>query len=86
MKAPWHDRTGLAKLLAIFLTALGVGLGLCGVTFVAFGLWPSAGAEDAMVVVAFVEAGIVALSFAGLVIVSVILVVRDIVRGIQSRK
>jgi hypothetical protein len=85
MKAPWHDRTGLAKLLAIFLTGSRGGLGLCGVTFVGFALWPSAGAEDAMVV-AFVEAGIVALSFTGLVIVSVILVVRDIVRGIQSRK
>lgn len=34
MKAPWHDRTGLAKLLAIFLTALGVGWG-----FAASRLW-----------------------------------------------
>jgi hypothetical protein len=35
MKAPWTNKTGLAKLLAIFATLLGVSFGLCGVNFIA---------------------------------------------------
>ena len=35
MKAPWANKTGLAKLISIFSTAFLVTLGLCGVNFVA---------------------------------------------------
>jgi hypothetical protein len=85
MKAPWHDQTGLAKLLAILLTILGIGLGLCGATFLGLGL-SEQGVKSVAVAVYMVEAAIVLLSFAGLAIVSVILVVREIVRSIQSKK
>ena len=34
MKAPWQDKTGLAKWVAIFSTSLGVATGLCGLNFV----------------------------------------------------
>ena len=34
MKAPWRDKTGLAKWVAIFATLLGIATGLCGLNFV----------------------------------------------------
>jgi hypothetical protein len=35
LKAPWANKTGAAKLTAIFATSLLIALGLCGVNFVA---------------------------------------------------
>jgi hypothetical protein len=35
MEMPWANKTGIAKLVAIFATALGIAAGLCGANFVA---------------------------------------------------
>lgn len=34
VKAPWRDKTGLAKWVAIFATTLGIATGLCGLNFI----------------------------------------------------
>jgi hypothetical protein len=36
MKAPWRDKTGLAKWVAIFATTLGVATGLCALNPLGF--------------------------------------------------
>jgi hypothetical protein len=35
MKTPWTNKTGTAKLVAIFSTSLGIAVGLCGINFFA---------------------------------------------------
>lgn len=36
MKAPWIDKSGLAKAVSIFATGFAISFGLCGVNFLFF--------------------------------------------------
>jgi hypothetical protein len=92
MNAPSRHKTGLAKVTAFLLTTLLVGLGLCGANYVGFftsGLLSGSVGNvlaSALLVLGVVEAAIIGLSIAGLVVVAAVMVIRDIVLRVQSKK
>jgi len=71
MWTPWRDRTGFPKSVAILATILIVSLGMCGLNLAAwFGASRSDGIMNrvgpVLMGLAFIEAGLIALSAAGL--------------------
>jgi ABC-type antimicrobial peptide transport system permease subunit len=92
MEMPWANKTGIAKLVAIFATALGIAAGLCGANFVAVMLVPLGGPgpqapptlreriSDAvgatLSVTAYLELATILISLAALIVLGLILLFR----------
>lgn len=95
MKMPWHDKTGLSKLAAIFATTFGIALGLCGANFAAVirfvplaGPAPPPGTPQwpgqLLTVTGFLELAAMAISIGGLVVVGIFAAARS-ARNISTK-
>ena len=81
MKTPWANEIGLARLIAIFASALGIATGLCGLNFL--GLISLGGNRHPAVVsflafAAYAELLVMAVSFVALIILAVVYIVRTL--------
>jgi len=84
MRAPWTNKTGLAKAATIFACIFGISTGLCGVTGIA-GM-ASYNHESTMAVmgaIGMVELAAMAMSLAGLIAVAMIWLVREFMHLIR---
>lgn len=79
MRAPWTNKTGLAKAATILACVFGISMGLCGANFILTEPAVNHGnLERALVAIGTVELAVMVLSLAGLMIVAVIWLVRRI--------
>ena len=92
MKAPWRDKTGLAKWVAIFSTSLGIATGLCGLNFASFMLVGATGSGRAqplfghasenigiiLIMAGYVEVLVIGISLVALFALAVVMVVRQL--------
>ena len=84
MRAPWTNKTGLAKAATIFACVFGISTGLCGANFIlAEPAVNHDGLERALVVIGMVEVAVMILSLAGLVVIAVIWLVREFLNLIR---
>ena len=84
MRGPWTNKTGLAKAATIFACIFGISTGLCGVTGIASAA--SSGNESismAMVALGMAELAVMILSFAGLIAIAVIWLIREFLKLIR---
>ena len=92
MKAPWSNKTGLSKWVAIFATTLGVATGLCGLNFMSFMLVGGSGGTSSkwdrfsenfgtfLIVAAYVEVFVMIVSAGALFALAVLMIVRGLMR------
>lgn len=88
MRAPWTNKTGLAKATAILATVLGISLGLCGVNYIAFvSHYDTLGnaAFQILVWAAWCETAAIVVSAAGLIVVGAMALWR-LLRGGSDRQ
>ncbi len=92
MKAPWRDKTGLAKWVAIFSTSLGIATGLCGLNFASFMLVGATGSGQAqplfghasenigiiLIMAGYVEVLVIVISSVALFVLTVVMIVRQL--------
>jgi hypothetical protein len=82
MKMPWQDTTGLAQAFAILASTLTISLGLCGVNAVLYSStrFPGSGLASLFMFTGMAETIGIVLSSAGLLILTIVWIVREIVR------
>jgi len=89
MKAPWTDKTGLAKLVAILATTLLIALGLCGVNYATFLVSSSKLGPQmtiGLLVTGYIELAAIILSIAGLVLTGLVWLIKAISNAVHNRK
>lgn len=84
MRAPWANKTGLAKVATILACIFGISTGLCGVTGVvgkaSFG---HDSVVSVMTAIGMVELAAMILSFAGLIVVVILWLIRELLNLIR---
>ena len=81
MPAPWTNKTGLARLIAISASTLGIATGLCGLNFVgvmSFGGGTHKSVMNFLAYAAYAELLIMLISLAALIVLALLSLVRSL--------
>jgi hypothetical protein len=88
MKAPWTDKTGLIRAVAILCTVLTIATGLCGLNaaFSWAGISSNTLLTQVVIITGFVELAAILLSAAALIIVLLLIVLKKLFNSSPGHK